>query len=345
MDKRALQNLAVNSPDYAISPSSEMDHSWNTGASELGPVYPLLVQPEKHEAEREIDTDWTTAARQSEQISVRRHSFRAQSPFPRLENDLSVPPTPPPVPEKLPSRPPSEKSLPPIDYPHVPFPVIANRPPTPQTMADRNPYNKRATLETEWDDDESRMSLTPTWVNGSSVTIDTVTHVGTVIHLPLKKEIDPSALEDQTSIWANYEQEVLPEKNQHRFIRILRHRIFDAYRRLFGLTLLFNICVFLAYVGHHLRALDIGEAVVWNLGLSFILSTDYCINAFFYVCTAIPTTWPLRIRKIAAGVYRIDGLHTGLAVSSVLWCIYFTGEATDEVLHSGIVSAIFSPIS
>ena len=321
-----------------------MDPSWNTRAPKLGPVYPLLVQPEKHEAEREIDTDSTTATGPSEQNITRRHSFKAQGPLPRLENGLYASPAPPPVPEKISSRPPSEKSLPLIDYPHVPFPVIASRPPSPQIMADGNLYNKGGTSETDWDV-ESRVSLTPTWVNGSSVTIDTVTQVGTVIHLPLKKEIDPSALEDQTSMWANYEQEVLPEKHQHWFIRRLRHRILNTYRHLFGFILFFNICFFFVYVGHHVEALEIGEAVVWNLGLSFILGTDYCINAWFYVCTAIPITWPLRIRKIAAEVHHIDGFHTGLAIASVLWCIYFTAEATQEVLHGGKVSAIILPMS
>jgi hypothetical protein len=42
--------------------------------------------------------------------------------------------------------------------------------------------------------------------------------------------------------------------------------------------------------------------------------------------------WPLAVRRVCARVYHIGGLHSGFAVSGVIWLIVFTVQATKQLL-------------
>ena len=56
---------------------------------------------------------------------------------------------------------------------------------------------------------------------------------------------------------------------------------------------------------------------------------------------AIQFSWPLSIRRVCARVYHIGGLHSGCAVSGVVWLVLFTGQATREFVMHRKVSSIF----
>jgi len=56
-------------------------------------------------------------------------------------------------------------------------------------------------------------------------------------------------------------------------------------------------------------------------------------TCFFNVFCAVPTSWPLAIRRVCARVYHIGGLHSGCAASGVLWLLLFTVQATIEYIH------------
>ncbi|KAG6910275.1 hypothetical protein DXG01_011672 [Tephrocybe rancida] len=154
----------------------------------------------------------------------------------------------------------------------------------------------------------------------------------TLVSIPLEKKIDLPALEGQTSIWAGYEQDVLPDKTESRVVRNLRHQIFYLYRRLFGIVFLTNLGLFIWYAAKGANSKQIGEVVVGNIFGAILMRQDYVIDAFFVTFTSIPNTWPLWIRRIAARVYHIGGLHSGAGASGALWLILFCGQATREVV-------------
>ncbi|KAG5640248.1 hypothetical protein DXG03_009675 [Asterophora parasitica] len=160
----------------------------------------------------------------------------------------------------------------------------------------------------------------------------------TVVSLPVEKKIEPSALEGQTSIWAGYEQDVLPDKTESRPIRNLRHQIFYLYRRLFGIVFLTNLGIFIWYAVKGANAKEVGLVVISNLFGAILMRQDYVIDAFFVTFTSIPASWPLWIRRIAARVYHIGGLHSGAGASGTLWLILFCGVGTKEVISGGRVS-------
>ncbi|EMD40260.1 secondary metabolism protein [Gelatoporia subvermispora B] len=148
-----------------------------------------------------------------------------------------------------------------------------------------------------------------------------------------------SALE-KGHVWDGYLDDDLPEKTQAKPVRNLRHLIFTLYRRLFGVIFIANMAIFIAtLVQGNIDAKHLGLIVVSNLFCAILMRQDYVINAFFTVCCAVPTTWPLCIRRVVARVYHIGGLHSGCAVSGLVWLILFTVQATRELLDGGKTSA------
>lgn len=179
----------------------------------------------------------------------------------------------------------------------------------------------------------------------SSTTVNTtatapITPGATLVSLPLEKKIEPSELEDQTSIWAGYQQDILPNKTQGRILRNLRHKVMILYRRMFGVVFLVNFGIFIWYAVRGANSLQLGQVVIGNLFTAILMRQDYVIDAFFVVFTAVPPSWPLFIRRICARVYHIGGLHSGAGVSGVLWLILFTARATQEVIRGHGVSLI-----
>jgi hypothetical protein len=163
----------------------------------------------------------------------------------------------------------------------------------------------------------------------------------TVVAIPVEKDIAPSKLEGQTSICAGYEQDILPEKNQPRWLRGFRHLRFYLYRRLFGIVFAINFAVFISFAVKGYTTMEIGNAVVGNLTTAVLMRQEYVIDAFFVVFTAIPRSWPMCIRSVCARVYHIGGLHSGAGVSGTLWLILFCAKATQEFIRGEGVSLSF----
>lgn len=59
-------------------------------------------------------------------------------------------------------------------------------------------------------------------------------------------------------------------------------------------------------------------------GADFNRLQDYVLNLIFSVACAVPTSWPLAIRRIAGRVYHHGGAHSGSAISAVVWLVYFS---------------------
>ncbi|GLB38322.1 putative adenylate-forming reductase, a natural product biosynthesis enzyme that resembles non-ribosomal peptide synthetases, yet serves to modify one substrate, rather than to condense two or more building blocks [Lyophyllum shimeji] len=177
--------------------------------------------------------------------------------------------------------------------------------------------------------------LSASSMGSSRSSINTGSNDSTVAALPLdeKEKIDSSSLEDQTQMWSDYQQDILPEKRQGRLMRNLRHQIFYLYRRLFGVAFLTNLGIFIIVVVEGANAAQIGEIVIANLFVAVLMRQDYVVDAFFTVFTAVPSSWPMAIRSVCARVYHIGGLHSGCAVSGVLWLVLFTVQATIEMVQ------------
>jgi len=140
--------------------------------------------------------------------------------------------------------------------------------------------------------------------------------------------------------WDGYLEDEIPKKMHGRILRNLRHQIFSLYRRLFGVVFVVNMAILISiFVKGHTNAQQLGLIVVSNLFCAILMRQDYVINAFFTVCCAVPQSWPLRIRRVAARVYHIGGLHSGCAISGLVWLIAFTAQATKELLNKQQTSA------
>ncbi|TDL22237.1 nonribosomal peptide synthetase 12 [Rickenella mellea] len=148
-----------------------------------------------------------------------------------------------------------------------------------------------------------------------------------------------SAVEKGSLSWEGYEDEKVPNKTQRKPVRNLRHIVFTLYRRLFGVVFCVNVAILIAtLVRGNMNAEYLGKIVVANLFCAVLMRQDYVVNAFFTVFCAVPTSWPLSIRRICARVYHIGGLHSGCAISGVMWLVLFTIQATIEMAHGGKTS-------
>ncbi|KAG2001812.1 nonribosomal peptide synthetase 12 [Coprinopsis cinerea AmutBmut pab1-1] len=158
------------------------------------------------------------------------------------------------------------------------------------------------------------------------------------------KEADSSAsstseLEKQEYIWSGYQDDDHPEKTQGRLVRNLRHQIFSLYRRLFSVVFIVNAAILIwICVKKEYDANRIGGIVIANVFIGVLMRQELVINTFFLIFTSIPSSWPLFIRRTAARVYHIGGIHSGAGVSSLLWLCLFTAQATKEMINGGKTS-------
>ncbi|NMY27772.1 hypothetical protein HBO19_17495 [Pseudomonas sp. WS 5021] len=96
--------------------------------------------------------------------------------------------------------------------------------------------------------------------------------------------------------------------------------IFSHYNRLVALVLLGN--GWFALSGLKLPVIDahqVSMLVMINLSLAILVRQQYVINGLFWLATRIPLSWPLYLRRHAAKVYHLGGLHSGGALAATLW--------------------------
>ena len=129
----------------------------------------------------------------------------------------------------------------------------------------------------------------------------------------------------------------LPKKRQHRFIRHARHTLLNVYRRLFGGVFILNMIGLGALLSQNsswttnppLSAF--ATAASANIMVALLIRQDYVVNALFKLTWLLPLSAPLRLRRIFAKIYEYGGVHSGCAVSSVIWFILLTGFLTNEI--------------
>ncbi|KAJ7250866.1 nonribosomal peptide synthetase 12 [Mycena haematopus] len=162
--------------------------------------------------------------------------------------------------------------------------------------------------------------------------------------VPMQSDDSSSTVELKEKVivreaWDGYEKDVLPVKLQGKKVRNLRHIVFSLYRRLFGVVFLTNIGIFISMlVRGGADAQRLGLITLANLFVAILMRQDYVVNTFFNVFCAVPTSWPLSIRRVCARVYHIGGLHSGCATSGVVWLALTCGQATKEAVDGGSIA-------
>ncbi|KAI0314081.1 hypothetical protein OF83DRAFT_1064404 [Amylostereum chailletii] len=153
------------------------------------------------------------------------------------------------------------------------------------------------------------------------------------------KNIPSSSSLEKGDWWDGYLDDNIPEKTQGHALRNLRHQVFYLYRRLFGVVFIANISILIAtLVDGNSGTSHLGLIVIANLFVSILMRLEHVVNAFFTICCAVPLSWPLFIRRQAAQVYHIGGIHSGAATSGTAWLIVFVVQATREVIDGGPAS-------
>ncbi|CAE6451292.1 unnamed protein product [Rhizoctonia solani] len=208
-----------------------------------------------------------------------------------------------------------------------PFNEVSAQATDPTTDSGRSISSSTSRSTLNKDDDSDSKSV----VKKSSV--DTV-----VASLPVlasaKTEI---AAEKGGNAWDGYLDDEIPDKMEPKYVRNLRHIVFTLYRRLFGVVFIVNMSIFIhALVQGGLPANKIGTIVVGNICAAVLMRQDYVLNLIFNIACAVPTSWPLAIRRVAGRVYHHGGAHSGSGISAIVWLVYFTVEVTrDVVRHRG----------
>ena len=116
--------------------------------------------------------------------------------------------------------------------------------------------------------------------------------------------------------------------------------VFSYYNRLAALVLLSNLAFAVLGVGlQGVSPQTLSALVLINLSLAILIRQQYLINALFWLATRIPVTWPLRVRRSAAKVYHVGGLHSGAALAATGWFAGWVGvQAADYLQRPGSVS-------
>ncbi|KIO33941.1 hypothetical protein M407DRAFT_3699 [Tulasnella calospora MUT 4182] len=138
-------------------------------------------------------------------------------------------------------------------------------------------------------------------------------------------------LEDIDGGWEGYMETGLPEKGQRKLLRNLRHQILNVYRRLFSVVFLVNLGVLISVAVRGATTDYIGKVVIANIFVSVVIREEHVVNGLFFVFTAVPKSWPLRMRVFTARIYSLGGIHSGSAIAASMWLIYFTVQVSVDL--------------
>lgn len=115
----------------------------------------------------------------------------------------------------------------------------------------------------------------------------------------------------------------LPRKKHGRFHRNLRYTLFSVYHRLNILVLTANVLVIVVLVATgqlgRINAQAIGTAAAANILVSVLIRQDLVINLLFACFGKCPLWMPLRIRRLAAKIYHLGGVHSGAGMAATIW--------------------------
>jgi hypothetical protein len=137
----------------------------------------------------------------------------------------------------------------------------------------------------------------------------------------------------------------LPPKRQSNFLRHARHTFFIVYRRLFTVVFVLNMVGLGLLVWRERDWVkspplsDFATAASANIMVALLIRQDYVVNRLFKLTWLVPISAPLKLRCMLAKVYELGGVHSGAAVSSVIWFTLLTAFLTRQF----VVGALREP--
>ncbi|KAG7445760.1 uncharacterized protein BT62DRAFT_1006787 [Guyanagaster necrorhizus] len=134
--------------------------------------------------------------------------------------------------------------------------------------------------------------------------------------------------------WDGYEDEEMPEKVQPRLVRNMRLQAFSIYRRLFSAVFITNMGIFISYAIKGYHSQKIALVTVASIFIAILMRQELVINTLFLTFCSVPKSWPFSIRKTAARVYHLGGIHSGAASPAVVWLILLAVQATRERVNN-----------
>lgn len=87
------------------------------------------------------------------------------------------------------------------------------------------------------------------------------------------------------------------------------------------------------------------QAVAANVAAAVLVRQDHIINMLFTVFGLIPHWTPLWLRKHAAKLYHLGGIHSGAGVASGMWLVFFNVASIRTQPHTGITGKVAAIIT
>ncbi|KAG9771312.1 Adenylate-forming reductase [Exophiala dermatitidis] len=119
----------------------------------------------------------------------------------------------------------------------------------------------------------------------------------------------------------------MEDKKYNRVLRNLRWTILSVYRRLNLMVLAANVIAMIVLALRHelisMSPESAATAVSINLTVAVLIRQELVINALFWTFGKCPEWLPLSIRRMAAKIYHLGGVHSGAGMSAVLWFAFF----------------------
>ncbi|KAJ9606442.1 hypothetical protein H2200_009403 [Cladophialophora chaetospira] len=134
----------------------------------------------------------------------------------------------------------------------------------------------------------------------------------------------------------------LPLKKYARWCRHARWSIFNIYGRLYVLVFLANLVAMICRTrqpGIFDRPATLSTPVSVNLMIAVLIRQEHLLNFLYWSLGRTPKWFPLRLRRIIAKLYHLGGIHSGCAVSAMLWFILFN-VAVERLIRHGEYDSI-----
>ncbi|MCJ1357054.1 MAG: hypothetical protein MMC33_007050 [Icmadophila ericetorum] len=129
----------------------------------------------------------------------------------------------------------------------------------------------------------------------------------------------------------------VPPKHGNKLTRYLEHNFFSYYRKIFVVIFFANISALIAFTvennGTPLLT-EIGAATSANLMVALLFRQENFVNLVYEICTCVPHSFPLWIRRRLAKVFHYGGCHSGCGTAAIFWYILYTITATRDYVLS-----------